>query len=88
MPELGGKEALCICPGGMENGVFACWGEPDDMLMDVVVLGISLSLAIPSQERLGLVVRHCESLVLVIWRIVLLMPVTGPARGRSYCIID
>ena len=60
MPEFGGKKALCFRTGGMEHRVFACWGKPDNVLMDVVVLGVSLSLAILAQERLDLVVRHCR----------------------------
>lgn len=43
----------------MENRIFPSWRQPHNMLMYVVVLGVSLSLAIRAQERLGLVGRHC-----------------------------
>lgn len=59
MPKLGCKEALCFSTGRMENRIFPCWRKPHDMLMDMVVLGVSLSLAILAQERLEFVGRHC-----------------------------
>lgn len=62
MPKLGCKEALCFSTGVMENRVFSRWGKPHNVLMDMVVFGISLSLAILAQERLGLVGRHCGEL--------------------------
>ena len=85
MPELGGKKALCLSTGGMENGVLARWGKPHNMLVDVVVLGVSLSLAVIAQERLALVGRHrggssaCDRLC---------SPGIAQSQGRPRCIYD